>query len=132
MPEALLSPFDEPLTCSACGKRLPLGWYCKNGDGRRASRCRTCRGPSNAASNHRRRALLASPGAGAARAVTEADLRQLLAFHVKHYGWRCPCGDTLLNGYHYDHVIALAAGGQHCVENLQVLCPRCNLRKGAR
>jgi len=34
--------------------------------------------------------------------------------------------------WHLDHVIPLAAGGDHVYENVQVTHPICNLRKGAR
>ena len=35
-------------------------------------------------------------------------------------------------GYHVDHVEALAASGSNSRANIQLLCPSCNLRKGAR
>lgn len=35
-------------------------------------------------------------------------------------------------GYHIDHVIPLAKGGQHCDDNVQLLCPTCNKRKATR
>ena len=47
--------------------------------------------------------------------------------------WRCRvCGSSIRHGWHVDHVRALARGGRHEVGNLQLLCPRCNLVKGAR
>lgn len=33
---------------------------------------------------------------------------------------------------HYDHIIPLAQGGYNDVTNLQLLCPKCNLRKSGR
>lgn len=36
------------------------------------------------------------------------------------------------NKYHVDHVIALARGGSNWPDNLQCLCPSCNMSKGAK
>jgi len=33
---------------------------------------------------------------------------------------------------HIDHVISRKSGGSHDLDNLRVLCKRCNLRKGAK
>jgi 5-methylcytosine-specific restriction endonuclease McrA len=44
----------------------------------------------------------------------------------------CGCGRSILSGYHIDHVIPVSRGGLHEIGNLQLLTPRCNLRKGAR
>jgi 5-methylcytosine-specific restriction endonuclease McrA len=41
------------------------------------------------------------------------------------------CGGRLLK-FHLDHIEPLARGGSHEPENLQLLCPPCNLRKGAK
>lgn len=43
---------------------------------------------------------------------------------------KCPaCAASLLDGYHVDHVVPLAKGGDNWPANLQLLCPPCNLRK---
>ncbi|WP_433663245.1 TerD family protein [Nocardia sp. CA-128927] len=42
----------------------------------------------------------------------------------------CQCGDT--HYLEFDHVIPLSRGGATSVANLQILCRRCNLEKGAR
>lgn len=34
--------------------------------------------------------------------------------------------------FHIDHIVPLAAGGAHAPSNLQLACPGCNVRKGAR
>lgn len=36
------------------------------------------------------------------------------------------------NRYHVDHIVPLARGGTNWPENIQLLCPGCNLRKSAR
>lgn len=37
---------------------------------------------------------------------------------------------TKRNSYHLDHVVPLSKGGSNGVDNLQLLCPTCNLSKG--
>jgi 5-methylcytosine-specific restriction endonuclease McrA len=46
-------------------------------------------------------------------------------------GGRCvQCGSS--HKVHCDHVIPYSWGGADTVENLQILCQTCNLRKGNR
>lgn len=41
----------------------------------------------------------------------------------------CEC--PISKAYHVDHIIALANGGRNDKSNIQLLCPTCNMRKGA-
>lgn len=46
---------------------------------------------------------------------------------------RCAfCVKPISSGYHVDHIVPLALGGGNGPENLQLLCPTCNLKKGAK
>lgn len=47
----------------------------------------------------------------------------------------CVCQKDLdkegYNSFHVDHIVPLAKGGEpYCLDNLQLLCPTCNLKKG--
>lgn len=61
---------------------------------------------------------------------TQADINRIYA----EQEGRCKvcAADFLETGYHVDHVVPLAAGGSNGPENLQLLCPTCNVRKGAK
>src|SRR5690606_8722782 len=60
---------------------------------------------------------------------TAADIQQLLVlqknkcavFHI-----------SIAKSYHVDHVIPLALNGSNSKDNLQLLCPSCNLSKNAQ
>lgn len=46
---------------------------------------------------------------------------------------RCQrCGRPLESGWHADHIIPFSAGGKTDITNGQALCPKCNLKKGAK
>lgn len=42
------------------------------------------------------------------------------------------CRVSLETGYHMDHIFPLSKGGKHVAENIQLLCPTCNVRKSAK
>ena len=50
-----------------------------------------------------------------------------------HERIRCPmCGRLIPQGKrHVDHMIPLSRGGLHVPENLEIMCKKCNLKKGA-
>lgn len=112
--------------CSRCGEVRPLGWYVRKGSGRLRSECRECGKAQGVQRAARRRARLA---VGHER-VTDADIRGL----GERQGWRCACGcgRPIRDQFHVDHRVALARGGAHRIDNLQLLAPVCNLKKGAR
>lgn len=48
-------------------------------------------------------------------------------------GSKCAvCGVDVTNGYHVDHWVPLALGGEHKPENLKILCQHCNCVKNAK
>lgn len=45
---------------------------------------------------------------------------------------KCRYCHSDLTKYHIDHILPLALGGTSDPENIQLLCPKCNLKKGAK
>lgn len=74
----------------------------------------------------RRRAKIA----GAVGSYKKSDVAVMLG---SQKGLCAYCGADLLGaGYHVDHVHPISRGGSNGPENLQLLCPPCNRRKGAK
>ncbi|MFC1672602.1 HNH endonuclease [Pseudomonadota bacterium] len=44
----------------------------------------------------------------------------------------CECGEPLKPEFHADHKKPFSKGGPTILNNGQALCPKCNLRKGAK
>ena len=42
------------------------------------------------------------------------------------------CKLDITNKYHVDHIYPLSKGGEHKANNIQILCPPCNLKKSAK
>lgn len=60
--------------------------------------------------------------------VTVARVRELIQEQLG----RCACCHTELREFHVDHVFPLALGGSNDDSNIQLLCPPCNRKKGAK
>ena len=119
------------LECLLCRRMLLRGLFRRRNrlkrDGTRyvayRSRCRECEKPEKAAQNSLRRKRVRGT-------YTAEDVRRL--YLVQAGRCRSCLRSLAVVGYHVDHVVPIAKGGLNVVGNLQLLCPRCNLRKGAR
>lgn len=75
--------------------------------------------------NRNRRAL----ARGAAGSHTAEDI---LRIHKMQKGRCGHCRILLRGSYHVDHIVPLKNGGSNYPDNLQILCPGCNMSKGAK
>lgn len=57
---------------------------------------------------------------------------QIYQAYIRSGGQCAICSKVLGNLYHIDHIKPIALGGQTVIQNLQALCPECNLKKGSR
>lgn len=58
--------------------------------------------------------------------------RQIEVLHKAQKGKCVNCRNSIKDAFHIDHVTPIALGGSNGIENIQLLCPDCNLRKGAQ
>lgn len=128
---------SKPKQCRSCGAHVD----------KHQQRCSSCRDQSAAVV---RQAARRSPSARAAkarrRAMTRGSLPGAERFDpvavLVRDGWRCHlCGmrtpQRLRGTCHdrapeLDHIVPIAAGGEHTMTNTACACRQCNLAKGAR
>lgn len=84
---------------------------------------------ANPLSRQANRAKYRARKRGAGGAYTAEDIKQL---KLLQRGRCAACTVRLENGFHVDHFQPLALGGSNDPTNLQLLCPPCNLSKGAK
>lgn len=113
-------------------------WYAKNPDYHKGWRERNRKAVNLTASKYRAKnpkkvlalsALRRARKSGSSGKHTAADIEKILKSQ-KH---KCAnCLTSIKKSYHVDHIMPLALGGFNGPENLQCLCPTCNLKKHAK
>jgi len=64
------------------------------------------------------------------RCLTSKRERYIL---LKHFNGKCAkCGVEVGANFHADHIVPFSKTGRTNVHEMQVLCARCNLKKGAK
>lgn len=111
-------------------KRM-LAYYSENKDSYRArSRERRANNPEGVAANLRAARARKQNAEGSHNGL---DIR---AIFEAQRGMCANCQTKLFKSgkqkYHVDHIMPLARGGSNWPDNLQCLCPTCNLSKGAK
>lgn len=70
------------------------------------------------------------------KATGEHDHTDVLRIFKLQKGKCACCNSQLIQSgtgkYHVDHIFPIAKGGRNDPDNLQILCPRCNLSKGSK
>ena len=60
---------------------------------------------------------------------TGSDISHLITMQK---GKCASCARSIADGYHVDHIKPIILGGTNWPNNLQLLCPTCNLKKGGK
>lgn len=66
---------------------------------------------------------------GAVGKHTKAEVDLLFS---RQLGQCAICFCSIIGNYHADHINPLARGGTNWISNIQLLCPPCNMAKGAK
>lgn len=115
--------------CACCGESKDISVFKKYPDGKIKSYCPDCTKSKDNARNYKRRNHTI---------VINSNLDILAVF--RKYKWICQdCGCStpkelrgtfLPNSPELDHIIPISKGGEHTYRNVQLLCRKCNLKKG--
>lgn len=57
---------------------------------------------------------------------------EIRSLHERQKGRCAICGSRLGGLYHRDHIQPVSRGGDNTIKNIQLTCPRCNLKKGSK
>lgn len=108
-------------------RAIRKAWKIANPDKVRESRSEWMRNhPEARAANQsiRRARILGSGGS-----FTSDQIRGLFLLQK---GCCAICNGKLLDKFHRDHIMPLVLGGSNDISNIQILCPSCNSKKGAK
>ena len=121
--------------CRPCAKRRALSaesrreyqrkWYVENRE-KHNHRQRRHR------QKHREKyAIIYSNNKRARRGVSGKLSKDIVQRLMKQQEGLCPCCQRDLSDYHIDNIMPITLGGLNIDENVQLLLPECNLKKGA-
>ncbi|GAA4328428.1 HNH endonuclease signature motif containing protein [Flaviaesturariibacter amylovorans] len=127
----------ECFVCCTCKLPKPAAEYHKDKrtpNGLKAQ-CKECHGRTSVSTRDREKANASKRAAEATRRARKANVRGIVR-KADYDQLRVLLGDSCLKcgsakSVQWDHIVPLALGGMHSVENLQPLCRKCNERKQA-
>lgn len=115
--------------CACCGESKDISVFKKYPNGKIKSYCPDCIRSKDNARNYKRRNHTI---------VVNKNLDILAVFSKQKWTCQdCGCatpkelrGTFLPNSPELDHIIPISKGGEHTYRNVQLLCRKCNLKKG--
>lgn len=60
------------------------------------------------------------------------SIKEIMDMKIKQRQKCAFCFKSIKKKYHIDHIMPVKLGGQNYIWNIQLLCPTCNMRKGAK
>jgi hypothetical protein len=81
------------------------------------------------AANYDKSSAIKASRSAAPGSHTGDDIKKLLILQRNKCAY---CKSSLKAGYHKDHIVPLKLLGTNSIENIQMLCPLCNLSKGSK
>lgn len=124
--------FEDSKICSGCG--VDCAPDLRPGDSEllkmnllkaKPLRCGECVKQLGRRAHHKRRAAIQGNGGS----YSESEIAKML---IDQSGQCVYCQCDITGGFHIDHILPVSRGGSSNIENLQLLCPFCNLSKGAK
>jgi len=58
-----------------------------------------------------------------------SEIRELIS---KQKSKCASCYQSIDGKYHVDHIMPIKLGGSNYIDNIQILCPTCNMKKGSK
>lgn len=110
------------------GHRSVLRKSYRKNKARRSSDAKTYRASNPERISALKRSYKASKRAAGGR----FSLEDIVALFKAQSGACAACACDISDRYHVDHVMPLSRGGTNWPDNLQLLCPTCNLSKGQK
>jgi len=109
-------------------KQQQRNWYLKNKDSKNKKGCEYVKNNKlkhNIASEKRR----SNKNNSCDKSINEFSILEMMETQL---GKCVYCKIDIKEKFHIDHIIPLSKNGLHIIQNIQLLCPTCNISKGSK